>query len=60
MDDTSWSITVVIIAFVISIINSYILVEPPDRYYVMLFVTVLSFICLIVLTKWHPEKTITA
>jgi len=52
----SWSVTAVIIAFIISIVNSYILLETPDRYYIMVFVTILSIICLIILTKWHPEK----
>lgn len=56
MDDTSWSIIVVSIAFIIGVINSYILLETPDRYYVILFVLVLSIICVLIITKWHPEE----
>ncbi|MEE8358466.1 MAG: hypothetical protein V3R82_03565 [Candidatus Hydrothermarchaeales archaeon] len=59
MDDMSWSVTAVIIAFIISLVNSYILLGTPDRYYVMVFVTILSILCLTILTKWHPEKKAT-
>ncbi len=55
----SWSVTAVIIAFIISIVNSYILLGTPDRYYVMVFVTILSILGLVILTKWHPEKNAT-